>query len=201
MTSGSGSGTGTGTGSGSGSGSGSSSGSGACASLNVCDRYAAAAQVHALHPHNDQLVLMGLAYILIGGGMIQHFSKMYGITLPYTVMLLIFGILTGFWVTFDPAFTLQPGMKAFEHEWTGFVLQCNVTNTSFNTFMFFTPLFTESLTVYARRTQALNLRASRQCRWNKMSGSDHPTATSSAKGSREAGKGAGLGVNYGESEK
>ena len=110
------------------SGSGSGSGSGACASLNVCDRYAAAAQVHALHPHNDQLVLMGLAYILIGGGMIQHFSKMYGITLPYTVMLLIFGILTGFWVTFDPAFTLQPGMKAFEHEWTGFVLQCNVTD-------------------------------------------------------------------------
>lgn len=74
--------------------------------------------------------------------------------------------------------------------------------TSFNTFMFFTPLFTESLTVYAgrrRSTYALPVSADGiRCR---MSGSDHPTATSSAKGSREAGKGAGLGVNYGESEK
>ena len=34
-----------------------------------------------------------------------------------------------------------------------------------------------------------------------MSGSDHPTATSSAQGSTEAGKCAVLGVNYGESEK
>ena len=35
----------------------------------------------------------------------------------------------------------------------------------------------------------------------RMSGSDHPTASLSAQGSREAGKGAVLGVNYGESEK
>ena len=54
-----------------------------------------------------------------------------------------------------------------------------------------------------RRTQALNLRVpvsadGIRCR---MSGSDHPTATSSAQGSTEAGKCAVLGVNYGESEK
>jgi len=46
---------------------------------------------------------------------------------------------------------------------------------------------------------------SRQCRWNKVQdecGSDHPTASLQRnKGSREAGKGAVLGVNYGESEK
>ena len=73
--------------------------------------------------------------------------------------------------------------------------------TSFNTFMFFTPLFTASLVYAGRRRSTYAVPVSADGIRCRMSGSDHPTATSSAQGSTEAGKCAVLGVNYGESEK
>jgi len=95
-----------------------------------CDRTAAvyglgaSADGHGGH-HNYQLPLFGLSIMLVGGGAIQHFFS--GIPLPYTVMLLLFGVLLGCWVLFDPAYTLQPGTMAGGYEWDGHVLQCNVT--------------------------------------------------------------------------
>jgi len=114
---------------GSSSGTSSGSSSGSCANDDTCDRYAAALQPdahHDGHHHNDQLPLFGLSLVLVGGGAIQHFGS--GIPLPYTVLLLLFGTAIGFWILFDSAFTLQPGMKAGEHMWSGATLQCNVTN-------------------------------------------------------------------------
>ena len=90
----------------------------------LCDRSSAVGNHHASH-HNDQLPLYGLAIVLIGGGVIQHFFSK--VPLPYTVLLLIFGIALGAWVQFDPNYTLQPGMLAGEHSWGGLTLACNVT--------------------------------------------------------------------------
>ena len=57
-----------------------------------CDRYLAAYQPgsHAGHHHNYQLPLLALALVLISGGAIQHFFSR--VPLPYTVLLLIFGV-------------------------------------------------------------------------------------------------------------
>ena len=63
----------------------------------------------------NQLPLLALTLVLISGGLIQHFFS--GVPLPYTVLLLLFGMALGCWVTFDPNFTLQPGMVAHEHAW------------------------------------------------------------------------------------
>eukprot|EP00325_Prymnesiales_sp_UTEX-LB-985_P033684 CAMPEP_0174733314 /NCGR_PEP_ID=MMETSP1094-20130205/61062_1 /TAXON_ID=156173 /ORGANISM="Chrysochromulina brevifilum, Strain UTEX LB 985" /LENGTH=682 /DNA_ID=CAMNT_0015935955 /DNA_START=67 /DNA_END=2112 /DNA_ORIENTATION=+ len=109
----------------------SGSGSDSVGASFVCDRYVAAAQpgVH-VHEHNVQLPVFGLAVVLIGGGLIEHFfSRM---PIPHTVLLLIFGCILGLWVRSDPDFSLQPGMKAGEHSWGSNVLQCNVTTTIAN---------------------------------------------------------------------
>ncbi len=96
----------------------------------LCDRILASTQPNAGHAGghhaNDQLPLLGLTLMLVGGGAIQHFGS--GLPLPYTMLLLLFGMGLGFWVLLDPNFTLHPGMLAGEHSWEGRVLQCNVTS-------------------------------------------------------------------------
>jgi len=102
----------------------------------LCDRHLAATQpippgVIIPHAHsNGALAIYGLTIILMGGAAIQHFSVR--LPVPYTVLLLLFGIVLGLWDVYDPNFTLQPGMKAGEHSWVrpglpDAVLQCNVT--------------------------------------------------------------------------
>lgn len=92
-----------------------------------CDRTAAVYGLGASAEghHNFQLPLFGLSLMLVGGRAIQHFFS--DIPLPYTVMLLLFGVALGCWVLFDPAFTLRPGTMAGAYEWDGHVLQCNVS--------------------------------------------------------------------------
>lgn len=90
-----------------------------------CGRLAAVGGVHSSH-HNYQLPLLGLGLVLIGGGAIQHFLSR--VPLPYTVLLLLFGVLLGCWVMFDENFTLQPGTLAGAYEWNGHALACNTTD-------------------------------------------------------------------------
>lgn len=108
-----------------------------------CDREFAARQpiIPGLpHPHvheNHQLAFAAVTVILVGGGMIQHFGGLLKIPFPYTMLLLVYGLVLGLWVLFDPNFTLQPGMIEGSVSWSrdlypGFalppaVLQCNVT--------------------------------------------------------------------------
>ena len=107
----------------------SAAGSGGCAFKSVCDRHEAAIQPdhHGSVHHNDQLPLLGLALVMIGGGLIQHFGGILRLPFPYTMLLLMYGMALGLWILFDPAFTLQPGMRAGEHAWGDAILQCNVT--------------------------------------------------------------------------
>lgn len=70
-------------------------------------------------------MLFGLSLCLLVGAAAQQFLKR--VPLPYTVLLLVFGTLLGAWTMFDPAFTLQPGMRAGDYAWGDAVLACNVT--------------------------------------------------------------------------
>ena len=79
---------------------------------------------------NDQLVLFGLAFVMIGGAFIK--ASTAHIPLPYTALLLIFGCSMAMWVLFDQQFTLQPGTQAGGYAYVDedgghHVLQCNVT--------------------------------------------------------------------------
>lgn len=68
----------------------------------------------APHHKNDQLVLFGGAVILIGGGYIKNMQA----PLPFTVMLVLFGVALGIWVSFDTSFTLPRGYEAYRYTWT-----------------------------------------------------------------------------------
>ena len=73
----------------------------AAAAAFVCDRHAAATQPghHDDGHHNYQLPLLALTLVLVSGGLIQHFFS--GVPLPYTVLLLLFGMALGAWVETD----------------------------------------------------------------------------------------------------
>ena len=64
---------------------------------------------HSEGRHNQQLVLLGLSITMVGGGIIKAATNTVALPVPFTVLLLLFGMLLGCWVLFDPAFTLQPG--------------------------------------------------------------------------------------------
>jgi hypothetical protein len=89
-----------------------------------CDREFAARQpiIPGLpHPHvheNHQLAFAAVTIILVGGGMIQHFGGILKLPFPYTMLLLVYGLVLGLWVLFDPNFTLQPGMIEGTVSWS-----------------------------------------------------------------------------------
>ena len=85
------------------------------------------------HALASQLVVYGASVMLIGGGFIKHLVS--GVPVPYTVALLLFGIILGIWVLYDTKFTLAPGMKVGDFRWTDkslhpdctYILACNTT--------------------------------------------------------------------------
>jgi len=70
-------------------------------------------------------VLFGLSLCLLGGAALQQLLA--GLPVPYTMLLLVFGVCLGAWTVFDPAYTLQPGTLAGSYSWGGHLLECNVT--------------------------------------------------------------------------
>ena len=62
---------------------------------------------------NDQLVVFGLSIVMIGGAFVKAISSRYS-SLPFTVMLLMFGVILAVWTIFDQQFTLQPGSSRWQ---------------------------------------------------------------------------------------